>query len=81
MKLPRELGPIHFVGIGGIGMSGIAEVLINHGHKVQGSHLSDNTTQTHEQPLTRRLSAQRLARDSAPPHAPFCSRLRRGSRG
>ena len=27
MKLPRELGPIHFVGIGGIGMSGIAEVL------------------------------------------------------
>ena len=28
MKLPRELGPIHFVGIGGIGMSGIAEVCI-----------------------------------------------------
>ena len=33
---------IHFVGIGGIGMSGIAEVLINLGHKVQGSDLSDN---------------------------------------
>ena len=27
MKLPNEIGPIHFVGIGGIGMSGIAEVL------------------------------------------------------
>ncbi|WP_172296108.1 UDP-N-acetylmuramate--L-alanine ligase [Pseudoruegeria sp. HB172150] len=38
-KLPMEMGPIHFVGIGGIGMSGIAEVLINHGYKVQGSDL------------------------------------------
>jgi UDP-N-acetylmuramate-alanine ligase len=34
-----QLGPIHFVGIGGIGMSGIAEVLINHGYTVQGSDL------------------------------------------
>ena len=29
MKLPQAIGPIHFVGIGGIGMSGIAEVLLN----------------------------------------------------
>src|SRR6476661_2971264 len=42
MKLPRELGPIHFVGIGGIGMSGIAEVLINLGYSVQGSDASEN---------------------------------------
>ena len=42
MKLPRELGPIHFVGIGGIGMSGIAEVLINLGYDVQGSDASDS---------------------------------------
>jgi UDP-N-acetylmuramate--alanine ligase len=42
MKLPNEIGPIHFVGIGGIGMSGIAEVLINLGHDVQGSDASDN---------------------------------------
>ncbi len=42
MKLPHELGPIHFVGIGGIGMSGIAEVLLNLGYKVQGSDTSDN---------------------------------------
>ena len=42
MKLPSELGPIHFVGIGGIGMSGIAEVLLNIGYKVQGSDASDN---------------------------------------
>lgn len=36
-KLPMELGPIHFVGMGGIGMSGIAEVLITLGYRVQGS--------------------------------------------
>jgi len=42
MKLPREIGPIHFVGIGGIGMSGIAEVLINLGYTVQGSDAYDS---------------------------------------
>src|SRR5260370_10487232 len=42
MKLPSQIGPIHFVGIGGIGMSGIAEVLLNLGPQVQGSALSDN---------------------------------------
>jgi UDP-N-acetylmuramate--alanine ligase len=42
MKLPHELGPIHFVGIGGIGMSGIAEVLKTLGYAVQGSDVSDN---------------------------------------
>lgn len=42
MRLPREIGPIHFVGIGGIGMSGIAEVLVNLGYTVQGSDASDN---------------------------------------
>lgn len=38
-KLPLELGAIHFVGIGGIGMSGIAEVLLNLGYTVQGSDM------------------------------------------
>src|SRR5215472_7774280 len=42
MRLPREIGPIHFVGIGGIGMSGIAEVLANLGYTVQGSDASEN---------------------------------------
>ena len=37
-----DVGIIHFVGIGGIGMSGIAEILHNLGYKVQGSDLSDN---------------------------------------
>jgi len=42
MKLPSELGPIHFVGIGGIGMSGIAEVLANLGYTVQGSDAAES---------------------------------------
>jgi UDP-N-acetylmuramate--alanine ligase len=42
MRLPRDIGPIHFIGIGGIGMSGIAEVLINLRHTVQGSDAAEN---------------------------------------
>jgi UDP-N-acetylmuramate--alanine ligase len=40
--LPLSIGTIHFVGIGGIGMSGIAEILHNLGYQVQGSDLSDS---------------------------------------
>src|SRR5580700_574789 len=42
MRLPNELGPIHFIGIGGIGMSGIAELLKNLDYEVQGSDASDS---------------------------------------
>jgi UDP-N-acetylmuramate--alanine ligase len=42
MKLPRDIGPVHFVGIGGIGMSGIAEVLANLGYTVTGSDVAEN---------------------------------------
>src|SRR5437588_5515452 len=42
MKLPRDIGPMHFIGIGGIGMSGIAEVLVNLGYTVQGTDQSDS---------------------------------------
>ncbi|MEM7176462.1 MAG: UDP-N-acetylmuramate--L-alanine ligase [Pseudomonadota bacterium] len=48
--LPIDIGPIHFVGIGGIGMSGIAEVMLNLGYRVQGSDLR-------ESPITERLRA------------------------
>jgi len=44
MKFPRDIGPIHFVGIGGIGMSGIAEVLANLGYRVQGSDAAEGYT-------------------------------------
>ena len=42
MKLPRNIGPVHFIGIGGIGMSGIAEVLVNLGYTVQGTDQADS---------------------------------------
>ena len=35
--VPFDLGPVHFVGIGGIGMSGIAEIMLKIGYQVQGS--------------------------------------------
>jgi UDP-N-acetylmuramate--alanine ligase len=49
-SLPEAIGPLHFVGIGGIGMSGIAEILHNLGYRVQGSDLADGAN-------TRRLAA------------------------
>src|SRR5690606_20029661 len=39
---PLDIGTIHFVGIGGIGMSGIAEVMHNLGYKIRGSDVSDS---------------------------------------
>jgi len=42
MKMPQSIGVVHFVGIGGIGMSGIAEVLHNLGYTVQGSDQADS---------------------------------------
>ncbi|MEM7462015.1 MAG: UDP-N-acetylmuramate--L-alanine ligase [Pseudomonadota bacterium] len=41
MKMPESIGLVHFIGIGGIGMSGIAEVLHNLGYQVQGSDQND----------------------------------------
>ena len=40
--LPLAIGTLHFVGIGGIGMSGIAEVLHNLGYRVQGSDVAES---------------------------------------
>jgi UDP-N-acetylmuramate--alanine ligase len=41
-RLPLQIGPVHFIGIGGIGMSGIAEVMHNLGYRVQGSDQADS---------------------------------------
>ena len=49
LDIPLDIGPIHFVGIGGIGMSGIAEILCNMGYRVQGSDIAENAN-------TRRLA-------------------------
>ncbi len=54
VKFSTEVGPIHFIGIGGIGMSGIAEVLKRQGFAVQGSDLADG-------PNVRRLREMGIA--------------------
>ncbi len=48
-KFSTQVGTIHFIGIGGIGMSGIAEVLLTLGYSVQGSDINDSD-------ITRRLN-------------------------
>jgi UDP-N-acetylmuramate--alanine ligase len=50
IDVKHKVKSIHFVGIGGAGMSGIAEVLLNLGYEVSGSDLGDNAA-------TRRLKA------------------------
>ncbi len=60
-KLPTQLGPIHFVGIGGIGMSGIAEVLINHGYTVQGSDLRPSKITDRLADMGARISFPQMA--------------------
>ena len=52
--VPTNIGTVHFVGIGGIGMSGIAEVMNNLGYTVQGSDLN-------ESPVVERLRAQGIS--------------------
>ncbi len=52
--VPTDIGVVHFVGIGGIGMSGIAEVMNNLGYTVQGSDMN-------ESPTVERLRGQGIA--------------------
>jgi UDP-N-acetylmuramate--alanine ligase len=53
-RVPLDIGAIHFIGIGGIGMSGIAEIMHNLGYRVQGSDISDSAN-------VRRLRAMGIA--------------------
>ncbi|MGB1360596.1 MAG: UDP-N-acetylmuramate--L-alanine ligase [Alphaproteobacteria bacterium] len=44
MQMPVDIGKIHFVGVGGIGMSGIAEILVNLGYEISGSDINESDT-------------------------------------
>jgi UDP-N-acetylglucosamine--N-acetylmuramyl-(pentapeptide) pyrophosphoryl-undecaprenol N-acetylglucosamine transferase len=68
--MKHKVRRIHFVGIGGSGMSGIAEVLLNLGYEVSGSDLAENAA-------TRRLAGARRPRRHRPPQREH----RRGRRG
>jgi UDP-N-acetylmuramate--alanine ligase len=50
-RLSLQIGPLHFIGVGGIGMSGIAEVMHNLGYKIQGSDAAESAN-------VKRLRAQ-----------------------
>ena len=71
MKMPRNIGPVHFVGIGGIGMSGIAEILHNQGYMVRGSDSAEN-------PNVQRLRDMGIEVDDRP-ERPRTSRTPRSS--
>lgn len=66
-QMPLDLGPLHFVGIGGIGMSGIAEILAQKGYEVQGSDISEsaNIQRLRDQNITVNIghSAENLKND------------------
>jgi len=62
MKMSLDIGLIHFIGIGGIGMSGIAEMLHNLGYKVQGSDQAENAN---TQRLRERGIAVKIGHDDA----------------
>ena len=63
--LPLDIGPIHFVGIGGIGMSGIAEVMLNLGYRVQGSDLKESERVAHLRGLGARVHVGQRAENLA----------------
>ena len=51
LKSPKNLGVIHFIGIGGIGMSGIAEILFQSGYNVQGSDINNSNNTIRQENL------------------------------
>jgi UDP-N-acetylmuramate--alanine ligase len=67
MKLPGDIGPIHFVGIGGIGMSGIAEVLAEQNYRIRGSDAADsaNVQRLRERGIEVMIGHDRANLDSA----------------
>ena len=64
-KLSAQIGLIHFVGIGGIGMSGIAEVLITHGYQIQGSDLKASKILTRLQSIGAKIFLTQDAKNLA----------------
>src|SRR3990172_5357311 len=64
----KKIKHIHFVGIGGIGMSGIAEVLLNLGYKVSGSDLRESDTTERLRRLGGEIAIGHRAENIASPH-------------
>ncbi len=64
----EKIKHIHFVGIGGIGMSGIAEVLLNLGYRVSGSDMKESDTTERLRKLGGEITIGHSAANIASPH-------------
>ena len=62
MRSPNKKIIIHFIGIGGIGMSGIAELMLNLGYKVQGSDIfiNNNVKRLQKKNISRIILSKHL---------------------
>ena len=59
-SLPLSIGKIHFIGIGGIGMSGIAEVLNASGYQISGSDINENSNTTRKLGISIKIGHNKL---------------------
>ncbi|MEY4418153.1 MAG: hypothetical protein RIQ88_591 [Actinomycetota bacterium] len=63
--IPKDLGKVHFIGIGGSGMSGIARMLLQSGHQVTGSDVRESKNITELQALGARITIGHDAKNLA----------------
>jgi UDP-N-acetylmuramate--alanine ligase len=68
-RVPFDIGAIHFIGIGGIGMSGIAEIMHNLGYKVQGSDVVENANVRRLRAMGVRIAVGHAAENLKDAHA------------
>jgi UDP-N-acetylmuramate--alanine ligase len=67
-RVPLDIGAIHFIGIGGIGMSGIAEIMHNLGYKVQGSDAVDSSNVKRLRAMGMKIAVGQAAENLADAH-------------
>lgn len=78
-QLPLNIGVLHFIGIGGIGMSGIAEALHHLGYKIQGSDIAENANVQRLRALGMYISIGHDANNIKTPNGDFVSAVVRSS--
>ena len=68
-RVPLDIGAIHFIGIGGIGMSGIAEIMHNLGYEVQGSDEAESANVKRLQAMGIKIAIGHKAENLGGAHA------------
>src|SRR3569832_2644867 len=69
IRVPIDIGAIHFIGIGGIGMSGIAEIMHNLGYKVRGSDVAENANVRRQRAMGIEIAVGHAAENLKDAHA------------